>query len=132
MLRGLLDSLLCVVYPQECRVCSGNVRTLNYGVACCDCWESTKIFDGSEMLCNKCGAFFVNKEAAVPVYCRQCDDHLYDKAWAVGIYEKALSASVIDLKSSPHLPATLKTVIESALKRGSLIDFDLIIPIPLA
>src|SRR6476661_3268763 len=111
MLRAISDSLLSLAFPQECRVCSGPVARSSDGVACDGCWTETKLFSGNEMLCNKCGAFFSDAAAPVAVYCHKCDDHAYDRAFALGVYEKALSASILHLKSTPDVPARLKTLI---------------------
>lgn len=84
------------------------------------------------MLCDKCGAFFGDEAAPVPVFCHKCDDYHYDKAIAVGVYERALAAAIIELKSSPNLSNKLKTAINTTLSRIDLTDTDLIIPIPLS
>ncbi len=131
MLRTLPNSLLSLIYPQECRVCSGHVKDHDDGVACHECWKATRIFNGTEMLCNKCGAFFGEKAALTPVYCRQCDDHFYDKAVALGIYEKALAASILQLKKVPSLPKHLKTAVASK-NLEALNNIGLIVPIPLS
>lgn len=132
MFRTLQNSVFSLVYPQECRVCSGHVEDHNDGVACGDCWTATTIFNGDEMLCNKCGAFFGDKAAPVAVYCHQCVDHHYSKALALGIYEKALAASIVRLKTVPSLPSRLRSMIRSSKSLGVLSEVDLIIPIPLS
>ena len=129
MLRAISDSLLSLAFPQECRGCHGTVERHNDGVACDKCWADTKIFSGSEMLCNKCGAFFSDNAAAVGVRCHKCDDHAYDRAFALGVYEKALSASILHLKSAPNVPTRLRKLIED---RARDLDSDLIIPAPLS
>ena len=85
------------------------------------------------MLCSKCGAFFSTAAAPVPVLCHQCDDHLYDRAFAIGVYENALSATIIHLKSTPHLPRTLVKLMDRRIRdRIDPADTDVVIPIPLA
>ena len=84
MFKALRNSLLSLIYPQECRVCAGHVESLGDGVACRACWSATRIFTGDEMLCDKCGAFLGDKAAAVAVRCHKCDEQVYDKAAAVG------------------------------------------------
>src|SRR5215218_7969077 len=98
MLRAITDPVLSLVYPQECRVCSGPVSRHSDGVVCGECWKATRFFNGTEMLCSKCGAFFSETASSVTVYCHRCDGHHYDKAVALGVYEKALSASILALK----------------------------------
>ena len=129
MLRAISDRLLSLAFPQECQGCSGTVGRYADGVACDDCWTDTKLFSGNEMLCSKCGAFFSDAAAPVAVYCHKCDGHAYDRAFALGVYEKALSASILYLKSTPHVPSRLRKLIEN---RARDLDSDLIIPAPLS
>lgn len=132
MLEAIQNSLYSLIYPQECRVCGSHVESHIDGVACRECWAATRIFDGSEMLCEKCGAFFGDKAAPVPVFCRKCDDHHYDKATAAGIYEKALAAAIVNLKNVPSMPHRLRTIIHAATRYCELDGIDLIVPIPLS
>lgn len=81
------------------------------------------------MLCEKCGAFFSDAKAPVPVYCHKCDDHEYDKALAIGVYEKALSASILFLKSTPKVATRLEKLIRS---RSTDLTADLIVSAPLS
>jgi ComF family protein len=130
VLAHVTDPLLSLIYPQECTVCHENVEKRSDGAACAKCWDETRIFDGSEMLCGKCGAYFGEKAAPVDVFCKKCDDYFFDKAFALGIYEKALAASIISLKNSPHLPIRISKLL---LDRASdFANIDLIIPIPLS
>jgi len=131
MFAVLRDSLLSLVYPQECRVCFRHIENSDDGAACSGCWAETRTLDGSQMLCAKCGAFFGDKRASVDVYCRKCDDHFYDRAVAAGIYEKAIAASVVKLKTVPVIDARLRSLVIAAFNRSGFDDADLIIPIPL-
>ena len=132
MLKELQDSILSIVYPQECRACSGFVENTVDGVACRNCWDATRIFNGTEMLCDKCGAFFGDTAAPVRVFCHKCDDHHYDKAAAIGIYKKALSASIINLKTVPVIAQCIKKAIPPALNIAGFGAVDVIVPIPLS
>ena len=132
MLNGLRNALLSIVFPSSCVVCSSQVDNTDDGSACATCWSETKLFKGSEMLCSKCGAFFNDSGAAVEVFCRKCDDHYYDKASAAGVYEKALSAAVISLKSTPVLPPRARAALLSAFERSNFKGTTLIIPAPLS
>jgi ComF family protein len=82
------------------------------------------------MLCRKCGAYFGEKRARVDVFCRKCDDHSFDHAFALGIYEKALAASVISLKSSPYVAGRITALLKS--HSADFEGFDLVIPVPLS
>jgi ComF family protein len=132
MLRALRDSLSSIIYPQKCRVCSGEVERTEDGVACASCWNETRFFTGNEMLCRKCGAFFAAEAAVVSVSCHKCDNHFYDKAAAAGVYEKALAASIVDLKTVPHLSKCLIAAISSAVASEAFADAELLVPIPLS
>src|SRR5215813_8771936 len=99
MLRVIIDTLLSVLYPQECHVCGGPVESIQDGVACDECWEGTTIFHGGETLCERCGALPAGSEE----FCLQCSGADFDRAIAAGIYEGALSATVISLKKIPRL-----------------------------
>ena len=78
MLRTLSDSFLSVLYPEECRVCGGEVEALSDGVACSNCWDATKIFTDDETLCSKCGAFLFDGRSRFPTFCRKCDEQDFD------------------------------------------------------
>lgn len=132
MLKALHNSLIPLLYPQNCRVCDSSVDNIDDGVACLDCWAATRLFNGEEMLCTKCGAFFNESGVKTDLYCHKCDDHLYDKARAAGIYEKALAVCAIQLKSQPHVPAHLKHALISAFDRNDFISTSLIAPVPLS
>lgn len=132
MFRAIQNSLFAIIYPQQCAVCSAQVEHLEDGVACRECWAATRVFTGLEMLCEKCGAFFGGEAAPNPVFCHKCDDHNYDKAVAVGVYEKALSASIINLKTVPVVPRYIEPLISAAVKRFDFTGAGVIIPIPLS
>jgi ComF family protein len=132
MLGRLPDSILSLIYPQECRICGGEVEFSEDGVACSDCWNETNIFNGNETLCIKCGAFLFGSISSGSAACRKCDEHFYDHAFAAGLYEKALAVSVLELKKTPHLIGRMKQLIVETLDRIPDPDVDLIIPIPLS
>lgn len=128
MFKAIQNSLLSVVYPGECRVCSIAVCDINDGVACGECWTKTRTFRGSESLCGKCGIFFGDDAPPSPVFCHRCDGHFYQKASAIGIYEHALAASIISLKTSPHIPRR----IVDAIRKFNFPEADILVPIPLS
>ncbi len=132
MFEALQNSLFSLIYPQQCSVCAGSVESLADGVACDSCWAETRLFDGSEMLCSKCGAYSGDRSAFASVRCHKCDDHFYDKAVALGVYEKALAASVIRLKTMPSLPKRLTASIKASKQLEVCSEMDLIIPVPLS
>jgi len=130
MLGRLVDHVVSIVYPQACHVCGGPVELHHDGIACSDCWSATRIFDGTETLCGKCGAYGGNGDSPTSL-CAQCVDDRYDRAVAVGVYEKALAATVVHLKKTPYISARTRRSLEKladALGRSDQI----IIPVPLS
>ena len=132
MLAKIYDSLLTVVYPQACRVCGNSVEHSADGIACRECWQKTRLFTRKEILCYKCSAHLSDSGAPVITFCRQCDEQLYDAARAVGIYENALAASVVELKTAPFVAKTLRDSFVEAFYHSDFSDADLIIPVPLS
>ncbi|HKO98528.1 MAG TPA: ComF family protein [Pyrinomonadaceae bacterium] len=128
------DSLLSLVYPQSCAVCGGSVESRSLGVACSRCWRQTRIFDGSETLCWKCGfpsTGTVPAESREDVRCHRCDEHAFVAARACAVYEGALSASVLALKREPHVCTRLTSLLIETQSRYPLNQATTIIPVPL-
>jgi competence protein ComFC len=132
MFQKISDALLAVVYPQACNSCENSVENLSDGIACQSCWEKTRIFSGAETLCHKCGAFLQDKPADFQVFCHACDEHDYDSARAAGVYEHALSASILYLKTEPFVAKHLQKLFISAFENSTFQDANLIIPVPLS
>jgi len=132
MLSGIYDSLLSLAYPQACQICENSVENSLDGVACRLCWEKTRIFSGAETLCCKCGRFLQSKLTDFQTFCRQCDEQFYDAAIAVGIYEYALSASILNLKREPFAAKKLQKIFVSRFQNSAFQDATKIIPVPLS
>jgi competence protein ComFC len=129
----LPDSLLSVIYPQSCHLCACSVEKHSDGVVCFECWRQTRIFDGSEALCDKCSAYLSEeKRFDGAVFCRRCDDYHFDRARAAGIYEGALYASIIDLKVRPFIPQRLEELIYTAFLASPFVKTTRIVPVPLS
>src|SRR5215213_2973131 len=132
MLQKIYDSLLTLAYPQVCQVCKESVEASADGAACRKCWQKTHIFTGSETLCAKCSAFLQEKPSNFRAFCHKCDEHFYDEAAAVGLYENALAASVLYLKREPFVAQNLKNLFISAFENSSFPDSTVMIPVPLS
>lgn len=126
------DSFLTVLYPQACRVCEQSVESYADGFVCDACWRNTHVFDGREIICRKCGAFLKKGIPSAETFCRRCDADEYDSAKSVGLYENALSVSVLALKKQPFLSARLQKLILSAFINSPFRDATRIIPVPLS
>jgi len=132
MFQKIYDSLLTLAYPQVCHVCHESVETSAGGVVCRNCWQTGRIFTGNETLCAKCSAFLREKPSPFEAFCHQCDAHFYDAARAVGFYETALAASVLNLKKTPFVPKTLKELFISAFENSPFQNASLLVPVPLS
>lgn len=132
MWKTLSHSALALFYPQECCICRGEVSCPEGGTVCSSCWEATKTFDGSETLCTKCGAFLFEGGLPEPTFCRKCDEQQYDLAAAAGIYERALSASVLRLKREPFVSKRLKMHLAATFERMAVDDAAIVVPVPLS
>jgi len=132
MLGKIFDSLLTLAYPQGCQVCGNSVENSDDGVACLLCWRKTNVFSGAETLCAKCSAFLQAKPTDFQTFCHRCDEHFYDSASAVGIYEQALAASVLHLKREPFVARRLRRLFISRFQNSVFQDATLVIPVPLS
>ncbi|MEQ1765326.1 MAG: ComF family protein, partial [Pyrinomonadaceae bacterium] len=124
------NTLLNLAFPQRCHSCAAQVGNDFFGVACSDCWEHTTFFENSEELCSKCGA--ISSVSGLAVACRNCTDHQYDDARSIGIYEFAMSATVLHLKRCPVIPRILFDQMSSILASQAFGDCDFIVPVPLS
>lgn len=128
----LLDSCLTLIYPQPCKICEKSVESRAYGVACQKCWRRTRIFDGTEVICAKCGAFLKFGGAPVETFCRRCDEDFFDQSRAVGLYEAALLITILNLKNVPFVPKYLRNLFRQAFLESPFQNADKIIPVPLS
>lgn len=132
MLSKICDSILTLAYPQACRICQNSVENSSDGVACRACWGETNIFSGAETLCEKCGAFLRPEPSDFETFCHRCDEHFFDAACAVGVYGKALSASVLHLKREPVVGKRLKKLFAARFQTSAFQDATKIVPVPLS
>lgn len=132
-LQNCGNAALTLFYPRGCRLCGASVENLADGAACRECWLKTRIFDGSETLCAKCGRLLEHAgRRAEKTFCHLCDNDFYDAARAVGIYENALRASILELKEKPFVSTTLKKVLQIAFDNAPFFNqITKIIPVPL-
>ena len=132
--NGLSDAALAVLYPQACAACGQSVEQRADGAACAACWRATRLFDGTETLCQKCGELWpvaLPTELRGKARCGRCREDLYEVARAVGVYEGGLRVSVLRLKREPYLPARLAQALAQAQKRLPPSGAARIIPVPL-
>ena len=130
------DALLAVAYPQSCAICGDSVERRRFGVACEACWMRTRVFNGTEILCWKCGLLHDLDELAASVSaeemrCRRCEMQDFTVARSVGPYDGALRESVLQLKRQPHIAPQLEALLIAVAKREPLNLSTRIVPVPL-
>lgn len=134
-LDTLCDATLSLLYPCGCAACRvGFVESRADSPACSTCWEATRVFDGEEMLCRKCGALAggnLPADKRESVRCRRCDAEAFTAARACGLYEGALRAAVLGLKRDPFVPARLARLLAEASARPPLDAATIVVPVPL-
>ncbi|MCA1590766.1 MAG: ComF family protein [Acidobacteria bacterium] len=131
MLRLLTDTILSAVYPHTCRTCNAEVNRIFDGVSCPSCWDATRIFDGAEPKCLKCGALdeLQPKERS---HCPHCKVQHYDTARSTGVYQNAVAGAVLFLKEKPHIGQRISRAFVEAAWREIDSRADLIVPVPLS
>jgi len=130
----LYDALLTLTFPQPCALCANSVESRRLGSCCIDCWATTRIFNGNEALCWKCGNIASEASRSVAheqILCHCCDSLLFDSARACGVYGGALRESVLLLKRQPNLSADLVELLVNAGLRAPLDTATRIVPVPL-
>ena len=132
MIHYLLDPLLALLFPQLCSSCGGHVERMADGAACRGCWAAVKSIGDTDTLCTKCGAFLLKTPEKFESTCGRCNDHHYDIARSAGVYEGALKATVLSMKSQPALPRTARERLLEAFRQLKLRDDTVIMPVPLS
>ena len=128
------DAVLSLVYPQACAACGASVESRHDGVVCSSCWDSTSLFQETDILCWKCGALsrgLASAEQRDNVRCGRCDTDAFTVARACGPYEGALRASILQLKQRPHVASRLVNLMLELLHRAPLNLAEVIVPVPL-
>jgi ComF family protein len=132
ILRRVRDGLMASAYPEQCRLCGCSVESYDDGVACENCWLDpaiTKKLDSP--VCAKCGAPLYD-HAACRKLCGRCAEFPFSAARCCGPYSGALEASILFLKSQPHICRRLREMILRTFSdhRSALLS-DIVIPVPL-
>ncbi|MBA2338821.1 MAG: ComF family protein [Pyrinomonadaceae bacterium] len=131
----MYDAALAVLYPQACAVCGASVERRNDAPACASCWNKTRLFSDETLLCWKCGAPGRGEAAEkdrTSVRCGRCVDESFTAARAIGVYEEALRAAVLELKRKPFVAARLADLLFKIQRRSPLNSATRVVPVPLA
>ncbi|HKV40120.1 MAG TPA: phosphoribosyltransferase family protein [Blastocatellia bacterium] len=159
-LNSIRDGLLSLAYPSECRLCGASIESWGDGVACARCWsdpEITPLFRAGSV-CLKCGIpIAINPagnmhgdraatlaENPIPArdygvpnpggqpLCGGCDGFPIRFTRACGAYAGALQASVLFLKTHPHVCTRLRGLLGNIYRDNrEQLASDIVIPVPL-
>jgi competence protein ComFC len=135
VLSKVRDGLLGLAYPSDCRVCGAPVESWDDGVVCASCWcdpALTPLFGEPE--CLKCGLPKSNEMSAerTTLDCPGCRSLPFAAARACGAYAGGLEASIVSLKTQPHICSRLSSIICEAFDRHrDVLSCDAIVPLPL-
>jgi ComF family protein len=132
--NNFIDTTLALFFPQACAVCKGSVENRAEGVACARCWSDTELLTRDQALCGKCGEFLEKAPASISTagsQCGRCRDAAYDAVRTCGIYDKALRASVLNLKRLPHVSVRISELMCELTNAAPLNVATLIVAVPL-
>jgi len=133
MFDTLFNSLLTLVYPQQCRICGNSIEQVADGAACTECWEKVRWYGNGELKCRKCGAYLGESgNGRSDAQCGRCGGHFYDKAWAAGVYEHGLAAAIIQMKSDPSISPRCRLLLLKTFLEINDDECSVLIPVPLS
>lgn len=133
-IRKVRDGLVASIYPEQCRVCGHTVESYDDGVACQDCWLDpaiTRLI--ADPMCAKCAApLNPISDGSDLQYCGSCQSLPFSVARACGIYSGAIEASILFLKSQPHICRRLREIIiQTYSAHSAALASDIVMPVPL-
>lgn len=126
------DAALALLYPQTCAVCEASVERRADSPACLSCWNKAAYCHGP--CCWKCGLPSLTANRYVDpqnIFCRRCDQLSFTAARAVGRYQGAIRASVLELKHQPYVSRRLADLLLRVQQTPPLNTATRIIPVPL-
>ncbi len=129
---NLLNPIQSLLFPVFCGICTRPADFARDGTVCASCWNQTRIFDGRETVCHKCGRYHSDRKPGVESFCRRCENDFYDLARSIGPYDTALAVTVLQLKRVPFVAKRPIELLFDAYVSGPFRDIDLVIPIPLS
>jgi len=137
VLRQIADSLLNLVYPDCCIVCSSEVSRLRDCGVCESCWHNVQLLRISRPWCASCGLPFQSFEADdIGRLCGRCSVETppYSGARSFGYYRGELSRLIQEFKfhDRRNLARLLGPLLaQTFLDTWQRTQADLIIPLPL-
>lgn len=122
-------------------MCGGLVESWNDGVACAPCWDDPTLTTFLiESVCRKCGAALARHSTTAEFatsgvaarLCGMCSSIPIGAARACGVYSGAFEASILFLKSAPHICPRLRSILRNTfVEHRHELRSDIVIPVPL-
>lgn len=134
VLKCFRDSIVTLVYPQDCAVCGGPVESGDDGMVCTRCWDDYEECLSDRIGCIRCGWPSSGVESAREPQdqCQHCRTLELDWFRCLGPYRGAIRAVVLSLKRQPYLPARVGHLLERRLPGElELLRCESIYPVPL-
>lgn len=130
------DSLLNLLFPERCLICSRPVESQRDKSVCKSCWAKVLELRISPPLCPSCGIPFESGLESISHLCLSCSvsSPSFSGARAFGYYTAGLRLLIHALKFSrrPDLASLLGPLLTATfLEWWTCEDFDLIVPVPL-
>jgi competence protein ComFC len=134
--RRVVDSLLNLVFPESCLVCSAPISRLRDRGVCEPCWQKALRLRLTGSFCPSCGLPYRSFEPEPGHLCGVCSLQLppFSGARAFGCYGAELSRIIQAFKfdGRRNLVKLLAPLLASTfLESWTLEDVDLIVPVPL-
>ncbi|WP_058485998.1 ComF family protein [Defluviitalea phaphyphila] len=128
----LIDIILNIIYPPKCIFCNTIIPIQKEKGICDDCKKSLPFI--KEKVCQKCGKPIDNIEERNT--CFDCIKYppIYDKGWALLVYEGIVRDMIYRFKYGGHkeYAVYLGVLMANKIKNENIKEkFDLIIPIPM-
>ena len=128
MLQYLLNTILTLLFPQECKLCGESVEEAALGVCCARCWSDQK--HSLKGGCPKCS--FPHPKSNSSTTCKHCADDHYDSVSYVGAYDGPVRQQILELKRTRNIPPLLVELIKREFRNSPFLNADLIVPVPLS
>lgn len=134
--RKMRDGLVAAIYPEQCRLCGRTIEFYDDGIACRDCWLDAALTQLiADPMCAKCATPLpaaVAQGGGALRNCGICNSLPFSVARACGVYSGAIEASILFLKTQPHICRRLREIItQTYSKHGSVLANDIVVPVPL-
>lgn len=136
LFRRLADSILNLIYPERCFICSQPVARVQDRAVCQDCWERVLQLRITPPWCPSCGLPYQQFDAGATHLCGRCSLQLpsYSGVRSFGYYRGELSSLIRGLKfeGRKNLVGLIAPLLASSLLESwDRKEIDLVIPMPL-